>query len=101
VKLIVQPAAEADIAHAAVWYDEQFPELRDRFLQAIRLGLRTVERQPLAYQRVFRNVRRLGVAAFPYGLFYVVADERAVVLACMHSIAIRTFGETVFADAIP
>jgi len=38
-------------------------------------------RFPVVYKK---NRRRAGIRQFPYGIFFVVEDDRVVVIACFH-----------------
>jgi plasmid stabilization system protein ParE len=54
--IIIRPAAEADLAAACGWYDQQRPGLGDRFLDAAAAAARFIAEHPEAYQ-VIHGVR--------------------------------------------
>jgi hypothetical protein len=46
VRLVVRPAAEADIRAAALWYESRSPGLGGEFLRAIDVAFAEIERMP-------------------------------------------------------
>ncbi len=82
--LVIRPDAEHDLAAAASWYDGERAGLGSEFLVAVRQVLTSIRDRPLMYPMVLHRIRRALLRRFPYGLFYVVEDDRIVVLACFH-----------------
>lgn len=80
----VSPAARADIVAGFRWYENQRPGLGRDFLNEIRTAFSRVAEAPQAYAQVYRNVRRVSVRRFPYGLFFRVRDPYIQIVACMH-----------------
>ena len=80
----IRPGAERDIAEAYRWYEEQRIGLGADFLLCIEEGLAKIQRAPEAYPVVHKNVRRLLIKRFPYGMFYIIEIEAIVVLAVLH-----------------
>ncbi len=83
--LIVRPEAELDMREAYAWYEKQIPGLGSSFLLNVDAALRSVQRMPLQYQTIHREVRRCLMRRFPYGIFYMVEDRRIVVMAVFHA----------------
>jgi hypothetical protein len=83
-QLILAPEAEAEIANAAFWYNQQKAGLGLDFVRAVDSALLAIQRNPLQYQIIWKQYRRAGVARFPYGLLYRVMDREIVVLSCFH-----------------
>ncbi len=89
-KLLIRPEAEAEIVEAHNWYKLQAEGLSSEFLRAVDACLNSIEREPLAYPVVHKQVRRALLRKFPYGIFFVYEqmneeNERIVVLACFHA----------------
>jgi plasmid stabilization system protein ParE len=80
----IWPDAERDIAEAYRWYEEQRIGLGADFLLCIEEGLAKIQRAPEAYPVVHKNVRRLLIKRFPYGIFYAVEQPVIIVLAVFH-----------------
>jgi plasmid stabilization system protein ParE len=83
-RLVVRPAAEADIAEAVAWYEARSPGLGTEFVRAVDACLGLVERFPEAQAEVYRHARRALLRRFPYAVFYVVHAETIDVIACLH-----------------
>jgi plasmid stabilization system protein ParE len=54
------------------------------FLACIEAALSSISRNPELHSAVHDEVRRALVRRFPYGVFYIVEQERIVVLAVFH-----------------
>lgn len=78
------PEAVAEPKKAKAWYAEIRPELATRFAHAVDETVAKLARDPLHFAVVKKNRRRAGVHRFPYGLFFIVEQDRIVVLACFH-----------------
>jgi len=81
----IRPEAESDVAEAYAWYEERSPGLGLEFILAFEARLALVEQSPFACQVVHQQVCRALLRRFPYALFYVVEEERLVVIACLHA----------------
>ena len=82
--VIVRPEAEREIQEAFDWYEERSEGLGTEFLRTADACLSGVQRSPEAYQVVHAGVRRALLRKFPYALFYLVRDDKIIVLACFH-----------------
>ena len=84
MRLLLRPAAAADIEEAVSWYDSQRAGLGDQFLAAVDAALADVAASPLRQRVLFRDTRRYLMKRFPYALFYRIYRDAVVVVACMH-----------------
>lgn len=85
-RVIVRPAAAADIEDAYRWYESQRPGLGEEFLAALRSTQDRVLEHPEACPVLHRDTRRALIPErFPYGLFYRIYGDTVVVVACMHA----------------
>jgi plasmid stabilization system protein ParE len=85
-RVIVRPAAAADIDDAYRWYEQQRAGLGEEFLAVLRTTMDRVVAQSEAFAVIHRATRRALVPRrFPYGLFYRVHGDTIVVVACMHA----------------
>lgn len=85
MKLVVRPAAAADLDDAFRWYEERRVGLGHRFLASVERTLLEVAEAPGRYRVVHRETRRAHVVHFPYGIFYRVIENEVVVVACFHA----------------
>ena len=75
-RLIVRPAAAADIAAAFARYQQERPGLGLAFLMAVRSTLDRVLSRPEAYPVLLRGLRRaLMERRFPYAAYFRVHDD--------------------------
>jgi hypothetical protein len=58
LRLVVRAAAEADIAGAALWYEQRSPGLGSEFLRAVDVTLAEIVRRPERFPVVYRDSRR-------------------------------------------
>ena len=84
MRVILRPAAAADIEDAISWYQQQRPALATQFLQAVDAALKQISEKPRLAAVLRRNTRRALLERFPYGIYYRVYDDVIVVVACMH-----------------
>ena len=84
MKLLLRPAAAADLDQAYVWYESQQVGLGDEFLEAVIRVFDVLENSPRLFPVVHRDTRRALVKRFPYSIFYRLIGENAVVVACFH-----------------
>jgi hypothetical protein len=64
LRLIVRPDAEADIAAAYDWYEEQREGLGKEFLEEISVAIDAVQADPKRFPAIFRTLRRALVHRF-------------------------------------
>ncbi|MFT3907414.1 MAG: hypothetical protein QM718_14050 [Steroidobacteraceae bacterium] len=84
MRLIVGADAEADLAQAYMWYEEQRRGLGREFLEEASRCLQSIEQRPLSFARVDDLVRRAILHRFPYVLLFAVSDEHISVIAAFH-----------------
>ena len=83
-QIIVRAEAEADISDAYKWYESQRKGLGESFLLCIEESLARISRKPTIYRLVHKNVRRILIHRFPFGIFFV-EDNRVVIIAVLHA----------------
>lgn len=54
-------------------------------LRAFETTIAALEQNPFRFQVVHRNLRRVGLGRFPYGLFYAVSETDIIIVACIHA----------------
>lgn len=82
--LVIRPEAEADISDAYRWYEDQREGLGADFLLCIEEAMDSIKRNPRQYPKIHKDIRRAFIRRFPYDIFYLVEDDRIVVLAVFH-----------------
>jgi len=83
-RVIIRPAAEAELAEAFQWYEKQQRGLGLDFLRCVDACIANIGRNPQTYAKVHGGIRRALVRRFPYGVFYVEKEDGVVVIAVFH-----------------
>ena len=83
-RFIVRPAAEADIAEAALWYESRSLGLGGEFVRAVDVCLAEIRRSPESFPQIYKTTRRAPLRRFPYAVYFVSSAIAIRVLACMH-----------------
>lgn len=78
-------AAQREFLEARAWYDERRVGLGAEFQESVEAALQRIMQEPFAQPPIYREVRRVFIRRFPYGVFYVVEADRLVVLAVFHA----------------
>ena len=84
--VVVSAEAEADLANAVAWYEEEAPEQVGRLLEEFDSTMRRIARFPNVFPTVRRDARRVQVRVFPYQLWFRLRPRDSVVevLALVH-----------------
>lgn len=83
-RLIVRPAAEADILDAQMWYSTRDRALADRFIDELRATLGRVREMPRQFPDV-GGARRALLHRFSHAVYFALPDdEKAIVVAVLH-----------------
>ncbi len=85
IPLEFRPAAAADVEKAAGWYEVQRPGLGRQFLSAVDDSAARIIENPLQFGVLYRDTRRVLLKRFPYGLYFRLLPDRALVVACSHA----------------
>jgi plasmid stabilization system protein ParE len=85
MKLKLLIAAMTDAAGAIAYYTAQEPGLGAEFAAEVRKTIDRILQFPNAWTSVSKRVRRCQVNRFPYGVFYALKNDTAVVIAVLHN----------------
>jgi toxin ParE1/3/4 len=84
--VIVRAEAEADLAEAYNWYEQQVRDLGGEFLLCVDAVMASIERNPHLYPVVYKSIiRRALMRRFPYGVFFVDGERNVSVIAVAHA----------------
>ena len=83
--LIIRPEAEQDIRGAFGWYEDRVSGLGKDFLRCVDAAFSKISRSPLAYPIIYKNTHRILTRRFPFGIFYIIAQHKIIVLAVLHA----------------
>jgi plasmid stabilization system protein ParE len=76
--------AETEVNEAARYYEDRSLGLGSDLLGEVERALNLISRDPEAYQRVGKRVRRRSLWRFPYNLIYAVYPDRIRIVAFAH-----------------
>ena len=80
-----EAAAQAEIAEAFAWYEQQSYGLGGDFLRMLAAAEEQLTRNPQAFPPTRGRFRRILIRRFPYALQLELLSERRVsILACLH-----------------
>jgi plasmid stabilization system protein ParE len=83
--LIIRPEAELDMQGAFGWYEERVSGLGREFLRCVDAAIAQINRSPQTHPVIYQNVHRILTRRFPFGIFYIIAGRRIIVLAVLHA----------------
>lgn len=83
-RLAFKRLAEAEIAEAFAWYDQDDIGKGAAFLAELERVERFIRLNPQLYPKVEGDIHRANLRRFPYALFYVVDGDTISVLSCFH-----------------
>ena len=83
--LVFKPEVYDDIKIAYDWYDKQRIGLGEDFLLTLEASYAQISRMPKAYHPIYKTVRRKLTRRFPYGIFFVIEEDKIIILAIMHT----------------
>lgn len=84
MRLVLDPAALAELREAAKFYEESRKGLGRDFLESVETAFDSIARHPTLWRLLKGRFRRCLVHRFPYGIIYVVEDDTIYVAAVMH-----------------
>jgi plasmid stabilization system protein ParE len=82
--VLIRRAAEIEILEAFAWYEEQLGGLGFEFLHILEDAISFLRQQPQSYQTIYRDIRRVLMRKLPYAVFYIIENDKIIVLACLH-----------------
>ena len=84
MRVLVRAAAAADIDAAYLWYEQQRAGLGEEFLLEVQTVRERILRNPETFPVMHRQTRRVLLKRFPYAMYYRLAGDLVIVIACLH-----------------
>jgi hypothetical protein len=81
--VVIGALAERDIREARAWFDRQEAGLGDQFFERVKETVRRIADSPESYRPVFGEARRAPVKSFRYSVWFRVAPDQSIVIACL------------------
>lgn len=83
--LTLRKEAEFDIGEYFRFYEDKREGLGHDFLLCVEEALDKLQRNPLIYRIVHKELRRIPIRRFPYCAFYFVQGQRIIITAVFHA----------------
>lgn len=77
--------AERDIEDAARWYEAQSQGLGHNYLNQITEAVVKLKESPFLYPVVHKDIRRVLIKKFPFGIYFRVEEDIVLVFAVLHA----------------
>jgi plasmid stabilization system protein ParE len=84
-KIELSDEAEADFDNSYEYYANQSIKLADSFYHYINDCLLQIGRNPIAYQTIFKEIRKFVVKKFPFVVYYQIIEMKVRVIAIFHN----------------
>ncbi|MEM7468824.1 MAG: type II toxin-antitoxin system RelE/ParE family toxin [Pseudomonadota bacterium] len=85
IEVRVRAQARTDIDRAARWHESKQVGLGQEFLDEVEAAFARIADNPKSYAELHRSARRALLRRFPFGVFYRLVGDVAVVVAVTHS----------------
>ena len=79
----MRPEVERDVENAVSWYATRDPRLAVRLLEELDEAYTRILENPVQFPFVHKEVRRVLLDRFPYGVYYAVLEHSVEVIAVM------------------
>jgi plasmid stabilization system protein ParE len=94
-KTVFRKEVEDDIVLAYRWYEEKSIGLGEEFLRMFYTSVAEIERNPLAWRKVYKDFRRCLLKRFPYAVYYTAAKKEILIYAVIHGARNTVFTENL------
>ena len=84
MKLVLDPAAKAEMREAALFYEDCRDGLGHEFLDAVDTAFEQIRRHPTLWRILKAPFRRYLIHQFPFGIIYAVEGKTIYIAAVMH-----------------
>ncbi|WP_341327243.1 type II toxin-antitoxin system RelE/ParE family toxin [Methylotuvimicrobium sp. KM2] len=84
-KLTLRKEAEFDIEEQFEFFEEKRVGLGHDFLLCVEEALDKLQKNPLIYRKIYKELRRTSITRFPFRVFYLVQNQNIIVTAVLHA----------------
>jgi toxin ParE1/3/4 len=78
------PEVEEDVISGYSWYEDKARGLGEEFLRIFYASANNLSRNPLLYQKVYGDFRRLLLRRFPYAIYFLIKENEIIVFGLFH-----------------
>ena len=83
--LTIRKEAELDLSESFKFHEEHRLGLGHDFLLCVDAAISKIERNPLLYKKIYKDLRRIAIERFPYRIFYLVQSQHIIITAIFHA----------------
>ena len=94
-KVVFRKEVEEDIVLAYRWYEDKSIGLGEEFLRIFYTSVAEIERNPLAWRKVYKDFRRCLLKRFPYAVYYTAAKKHILIYGVIHGARNTVFTKTL------
>lgn len=84
-KLTLRKEAEFDIEEQFEFFEEKRVGLGHDFLLCVEEAIDKLQKNPLIYRKIYKELRRTAITRFPLRVFYLVQNQNIIVTAVLHA----------------
>jgi len=84
-QLLISDESRLDILDAFSWYESRRLGLGKDFELCLEAGLNQIQRDPLLFQKRYKNLHIYFIDRFPYGIHYLIEQETVKVFGVFHT----------------
>jgi toxin ParE1/3/4 len=84
-QLLISDESRLDILDAFSWYESRRPGLGKDFELCLEAGLNQILRDPLLFQKRYKDLHIYYIERFPYGIHYLIEKDKIKVFGIFHT----------------
>jgi hypothetical protein len=84
-QLLISDESRLDILETFSWYEHHRIGLGKDFELCLEAGLNKIQRDPLLFQKRYRNLRIYFIDRFPHGIHYLIEKDTIKVFGIFHT----------------
>lgn len=84
-EILLSDESRFDIIDAFSWYEMQREGLGKEFEMCLETGFEKIAKNPLSFQKRYKNFRICFIRRFPYGIHFLVQNNTIRVFAIFHT----------------
>jgi len=82
--LRIIPEVVDDIELAKQWYNGKRSGLGDKLVNEVESAIRTIQNNPLQFQKKYKDLRQARTSRFPYLISYLIDKLEIIILSVLH-----------------
>ena len=85
-EIVFTKLADADIAYAMEWYNEQRADLGNEFYEELIAAIKVLQNELIQHRIGFESLRKINLKRFPFQVFYeqMESQKKIVIMAVFH-----------------